>query len=84
MSKKSPTFEEALGRLEQIADEIEQGKVGLEDSIVRYEEGMRLIQQCREILVLAEQRIVKLQTESAAAPGVLTPDAAAEKVPPGN
>ncbi len=61
MSKKAPKFEEALSRLEAIADEIEQGKIGLEESILRYEEGMKLVKHCRQILESAEQRIVQLE-----------------------
>jgi exodeoxyribonuclease VII small subunit len=64
MSSKPLSFEQALARLEQIAAEIEQGKIGLEDSLARYEEGMALVQRCREILTAAEQRIVKLQPEA--------------------
>ena len=58
---KKPSFEEALHRLERIAEEIEQGKIGLEESITRYEEGMKLIKQCRAILSKAEMRVQKLQ-----------------------
>lgn len=68
MSKKPPSFEEALARLEAIADDIEQGRIGLEESIARYEEGMKLIQRCRAILTEAEQRIVRLQAEATDAP----------------
>jgi exodeoxyribonuclease VII small subunit len=63
MSKKALKFEEALARLEGIADEIEQGKIGLEESIARYEEGMKLVQRCQIILDQAEQRITRLQAE---------------------
>jgi len=68
MSKKPPSFEESLARLEAIADDIEQGRIGLEESIARYEEGMKLIQRCRAILTEAEQRIVRLQAEATDAP----------------
>ena len=61
MAKKKPSFEEALQRLESLAEEIEQGKIGLEESISRYEEGMGLIKHCRAILAKAELRIQKLQ-----------------------
>lgn len=64
MSKKKVTFEEAMARLEAIADEIEKGEIGLEESIDRYEEGMKLLAQCQDILTTAEQRIVKLQPDS--------------------
>ena len=61
MSKKQPAFEEALEQLEEIIKAIEQGKVGLEASIGKYEEGMKLIQYCRTVLAQAEARIQKLQ-----------------------
>ena len=59
--KKEPTFEEALSQLETIAEQIEQGKIGLEESISKYEEGMALVKRCREILANAESKIQKLQ-----------------------
>ena len=64
MSKRKLSFEEALEKLESLAEEIEEGKVGLEASITKYEEGMKLIQQCRQMLSQAEQRIQKLQEQS--------------------
>ena len=61
MGKRKPTFEEALEQLETIAEHIEQGKIGLEESIAQYEKGMALVKQCREILSKAEQKIQQLQ-----------------------
>lgn len=63
MAKKL-TFEEALTQLEKIVEQIEQGKVGLEESIAKYEQGMALVKQCREILSRAEQKIQQLQEQS--------------------
>ncbi len=65
------TFEQALEKLESIVQAIEQGQVGLEESIQRYEEGMALIKRGRTILAHAEQRIQKLQL---ADDGTLTPE----------
>ncbi|MFQ6047986.1 MAG: exodeoxyribonuclease VII small subunit [Phycisphaerae bacterium] len=62
--KKPLSFEQALERLEAIVEAIEQGKIGLEQSIAKYEEGMRLIQHCRTILSQAEQKIQKLQADA--------------------
>lgn len=61
MAVKSLTFEEALANLEAIVKDVEEGKVGLEDSIRRYEEGMKLLKHCRAILSQAELKIQKLQ-----------------------
>jgi exodeoxyribonuclease VII small subunit len=61
MAKKQPSFEEALKQLESLADRIERGEIGLEESIREYERGMKLVAHCRAILTRAEQRIEKLQ-----------------------
>jgi len=64
MGKRKPNFEEALKQLEEIAERIEQGKIGLEESISEYEQGMALVKQCREILANAEHKIQQLQERS--------------------
>ncbi len=61
MAKKKVIFEEALARLETIAEQIERGEIGLEESIGKYEEGMALVKQCRGILSKAEHKIQQLQ-----------------------
>ncbi len=58
-------FEEALGRLEKLTEEIERGEVGLEESIEKYAEGMKLVAHCRKVLGKAELRIQKLSPTSA-------------------
>jgi exodeoxyribonuclease VII small subunit len=55
--EKPLTFEEAMERLEGIVSAIEEGKVSLEESIDKYAEGVKLIQQCRSILNAAEKKI---------------------------
>ncbi len=70
MAKKKATFEEALNQLETIAEQIEQGKIGLEESIDKYEEGMALVKHCRQILSKAENKIQQLQQR---ADGALEP-----------
>jgi exodeoxyribonuclease VII small subunit len=61
MAKKKVSFEEALKQLEHIADRIERGEIGLEESIEKYEEGMSLVKHCRDILCRAENKIQQLQ-----------------------
>ena len=60
MTAKQPTFEEALQRLEAIAEQIDRGQIGLEESIAKYEEGMALVKKCRDILAKAELRIQQI------------------------
>ena len=54
------TFEQALERLERIVAEIEQGEVSLEQSIEKYAQGIKLVEQCRGILDSAERKIQQL------------------------
>jgi exodeoxyribonuclease VII small subunit len=51
------SFEDALRELEQILAEIENGQVGLEESLTRYERGNFLIRHCRGVLGQAEKQI---------------------------
>ncbi|HOW71125.1 MAG TPA: exodeoxyribonuclease VII small subunit [Phycisphaerae bacterium] len=60
-SSKQPSFEDALNQLEAIVSAIEEGKIGLQNSITEYEKGMKLIRHCRAILAEAEARIQQLQ-----------------------
>ncbi len=55
--QKKMTFEKALAKLESLVERIESGEVPLEESIEKYAEGTKLIQQCRRILDAAEQKI---------------------------
>jgi len=56
-AEAEPTFEEAFERLTEIAAELETGEISLDDSIRRYEEGMKLIAHCQRILQEAEQKV---------------------------
>jgi exodeoxyribonuclease VII small subunit len=51
------TFEEALERLEQIVNQLEAGKLPLEDSLKVFEEGVGLARRCARYLEEAEKRI---------------------------
>ena len=50
-------FEKAMTRLEAIVEQMETGKLPLEELIVRYEEGMNLVKVCQDRLTSAEQKI---------------------------
>lgn len=65
MAKEKLTFEQAMARLEKIVEAIEQGKIGLEDSIEKYAEGMEMIRHCSRVLADAELKIQKLQADAA-------------------
>ena len=63
-------FETAMDRLESIVEQMESGKLPLEDLIVRYEEGMKLVKTCQQRLANAEQKIELITRNSAGKPVV--------------
>src|SRR3989304_6628845 len=64
MSKKkstsdtvAPSFEESLGELEAIVGELESGKLGLSEALARYEEGVKHLKSCHQLLERVERKI---------------------------
>ena len=62
---KNLKFEQAMQRLDAIVEAMESGEIGIEESISKYEEAMKLAAHCRQILDQAEQRIKKIQLDAA-------------------
>ena len=54
---KEIKFEEAIQKLEEIAKELESGTLGLDESVEKFEEGMKLSKTCTKMLNEAEKRI---------------------------
>lgn len=69
-SEPDLNFEGAMDRLEEIVDQMESGEMLLEELIVRYEEGMKLVKICQERLASAEQRIEIITRNHAGKPVV--------------
>ena len=76
-------FEGAMDRLEKIVEQMESGKLPLEDLIVRYEEGMNLVKICQERLANAEQKIEIIARNSAGKPIVKDFEPTPETTEPG-
>lgn len=75
MAKTSPpaetpeeNFESAMGRLEAIVAAMESDELPLEELIVRYEEGIRLVQVCERKLKAAEKKIEIITRRAAGNP----------------
>jgi exodeoxyribonuclease VII small subunit len=51
------TFEESLQELEKIVAELESGKLGLSDALARYEDGVKHLKGCQQLLELAERKV---------------------------
>ncbi len=50
-------FEEALKKLEKIVDDLEGGSLSLDDSMEKYEEGVRLARMCAKRLEVAKKKV---------------------------
>ena len=58
MSKEN--FEESMKKLEGIVTELENGNLNLDESVKKFEEGMKIAKQCNSILENAEKKITIL------------------------
>ena len=76
------SFEGAMDRLEEIVEQMESGKMMLEELIGRYEEGMKLVKVCQERLTSAEQRIEIITRNHAGKPVVKNFEPTTEKETP--
>ena len=56
MAKKT-TFEEALGKLEDIAVELEDGELSLDAALKKFDEGVKMAALCNEMLAEAQQKV---------------------------
>ncbi|MFS0776040.1 exodeoxyribonuclease VII small subunit [Neobacillus sp. 3P2-tot-E-2] len=57
------SFEEAMNKLEQIVDKLEEGDVPLEAAIAFYKEGMELSKLCHDKLKNVEEQLTQIITE---------------------
>lgn len=63
------SYEQAIEELESIIARIEQGEIGLEDSLAQYRRGAALLKRCRAIIESAESEIKELGAEDDEAAG---------------
>ena len=73
-----PSFEQSLEELEQIVRQLEEGQLGLAESLASYELGVKRLKECYQLLERAERRIELLERVDADGEPVTRPfDAAA-------
>ena len=63
-NEKEINIELSLQRLESIVSNMESGETSLEKSLLLFEEGMELVNQCQSQLKKAEQRVENLIAKS--------------------
>lgn len=50
-------FETALGELNTLVEQLETGKLSLEQSLAAFERGIKLTRECQQALTNAEQKV---------------------------
>ena len=68
MTANKPSFEQSMGRLDEIVRHLEKGDLPLEQSLKLFEEATGLISGCSKMLDEAEQKVVKLKKGADRAP----------------
>jgi len=68
-----PVFEEALSELEKIVHRLEGGEISLNEALTDYEQGVKLLRQCYQLLEKAERKIELLSGVDAEGNPVSTP-----------
>ena len=58
---ESASFEDSFARLNEMAEQLEAGGLTLAEATSRFEEGMKLVQHCNELLNNAELKITELK-----------------------
>ena len=56
-TESAPSFEDALGQLETIVDNMERGDLPLEEALKSFEAGVHLVRNCEDKLKTAEQKV---------------------------
>jgi len=62
--KMSKSFEEQMEDLEKIVKDLEKGDLNLDDSVAKFEEGIKISKECNKILEDAEKKITILVNEN--------------------
>ncbi len=60
MRTDEPKLEECFERLDEMLGELESPDISLEESFQVYEEGMKILRQCNEIIDRVEKKVLKL------------------------
>lgn len=63
MAKKKMTYKELMDTLEEIIEKLETGDLSVEDSMEKYEEGVKITRELLEILNKAEEKVKIMQDQ---------------------
>lgn len=54
---KKPSFEISLKELEEIVEQLEKGDMALDETLAKYEKGIKIYKQCYQILEKTEKKV---------------------------
>ena len=57
---KKDSFEDKMQQLEKVVVELEKGDMNLDESLVKFEDGMKLAKECNKMLEDAERKVTIL------------------------
>ena len=63
--KKVSTLEENFRQLEEMIEKLEDKEIGLEESFVLYERGMKLLKQCNDQIDKVEKKVMVMNQNGA-------------------
>lgn len=64
MAQKKATLEENLQALETLVDQLEQGQLGLSDSLELYQKGVKLVQSCEKQIAQAKLKVTQISAQA--------------------
>ena len=59
-NRREMKLEEAFEKLDDMLAELESGDISLEECFERYQEGMKLLKQCNDIIDRVKKKVLKL------------------------
>ena len=60
---KEVSFEQKISKIEEIVELLDSGDESMDNLLKRFEEGLKLVKECREFLDKAEMKIIDITKE---------------------
>ena len=64
MAQKKVSLEENLQALETLVDQLEQGQLGLNESLELYQKGVKLAQSCEKQITQAKLKVTQISAQA--------------------
>ena len=64
MAQKKATLEENLQALETLVNLLEQGRLGLSESLELYQKGVKLVQSCEKQITQAKLKVTQISAQA--------------------